>query len=49
MASSDRFARAILDGVRILSFGAFVAGNTCPLSLAELGADVVKIESAGTT
>ena len=45
MASSDRFARAILDGIRILSFGAFVAGNTCPLSLAELGADVVKIES----
>ncbi len=45
MASSDRFGRGILDGIRILSFGAFVAGNTCPLALAELGADVVKIES----
>jgi len=33
-----------LRGVRVLSFGAFVAGNTSALPLAELGADVVKIE-----
>ena len=33
-----------LHGVRVLSFGAFIAGNTTGLALAELGADVVKIE-----
>jgi crotonobetainyl-CoA:carnitine CoA-transferase CaiB-like acyl-CoA transferase len=31
--------------VRVLTFGAFVAGNTAALLLAELGMDVVKIES----
>jgi crotonobetainyl-CoA:carnitine CoA-transferase CaiB-like acyl-CoA transferase len=34
-----------LDDVRVLTFGAFVAGNTAALILAELGMDVVKIES----
>ena len=34
-----------LSGVRVVALGAFVAGNVCPLVLAELGADVVKIES----
>jgi crotonobetainyl-CoA:carnitine CoA-transferase CaiB-like acyl-CoA transferase len=29
----------------VLALGAFVAGNVCPLVLAELGADVVKVES----
>ena len=33
-----------LADVRILSFGSFVAGNICALMLAELGADVVKVE-----
>lgn len=36
--------RGALAGVRVLSFGAFVAGNVAGKLLAELGADVVKIE-----
>jgi benzylsuccinate CoA-transferase BbsF subunit len=43
MASSEP-SSVLLDGVRVLSLGAFVAGNVCPLLLAELGADVVKVE-----
>jgi crotonobetainyl-CoA:carnitine CoA-transferase CaiB-like acyl-CoA transferase len=34
-----------LAGRRVISFGAFVAGNTSALLLAELGADVVKVEA----
>ena len=34
-----------LSELRVLTFGAFVAGNTAALILAELGMDVVKIES----
>jgi len=45
MASSSAAPVSLLQGVRVLSFGSFVAGNLCPLLLAELGADVVKIES----
>ena len=34
----------LLSGVRVLSFGSFVAGNTAATVLADLGAEVVKIE-----
>jgi crotonobetainyl-CoA:carnitine CoA-transferase CaiB-like acyl-CoA transferase len=34
-----------IDALRVVSFGAFVAGNTTGLALADLGADVVKIEA----
>ena len=40
-ASSER----ALSELRVLTFGSFVAGNTAALILAELGMDVVKIES----
>ncbi|MCU1463732.1 MAG: CoA transferase [Acidimicrobiales bacterium] len=45
MASSSAGVPSLLDGLRVISLGAFVAGNVCPLLLAELGADVVKVES----
>jgi len=38
-------ALALLDGVKVLTLGAFVAGNVCPQILGELGADVVKVET----
>ncbi|MGE0878783.1 MAG: CaiB/BaiF CoA transferase family protein [Acidimicrobiia bacterium] len=44
MASSER-SNGLLSGLRVLSFGQFIAGNTPPVLLAELGAEVVKIES----
>ena len=48
MVSSEPIASGAhqpLSGVRVVALGAFVAGNVCPLVLAELGADVVKVES----
>jgi crotonobetainyl-CoA:carnitine CoA-transferase CaiB-like acyl-CoA transferase len=35
----------LLEGVRVLSFGSFIAGNTAGRLLADLGAEVVKIEA----
>jgi len=39
-------SKAPLDGVRVLDFGHTVMGPTCGLILADLGADVVRIEPA---
>lgn len=47
MAWSEAPAARLLEGVRIVSFGTFIAGNVCALLLAELGADVIKIEWPG--
>ncbi len=35
----------LLSGVRVLSFGTFIAGNTAATVMADLGAEVVKIEA----
>jgi crotonobetainyl-CoA:carnitine CoA-transferase CaiB-like acyl-CoA transferase len=39
--------RAPLDGVRVVSFATFIAGALCPMLLADLGADVIKVEPPG--
>ena len=47
MSERDGALDGVLDGVRVLDFGRYIAGPYCAALLADLGAEVIRIERIG--